>query len=509
MAGRIDVARHTPAGIAVRVTLIVMLVGSAGGAVAGREAPQTPQQPSHDGQPLSYWIEGLDHANMPSRAAILAIGEQAFPALTEAAVTHPRASVRRQATELLPELGGQRAIATLARLLHGQDLQVRVAAVQALGSWRLGGLSDEVVAALIEALRDPSHEVRYAALEELDGMDPPAVKASARVRELLRNDADRVKAALTVAQIEPEVSAKGEVLDILLRALADPAEPYRIEVPDALRVLRTAKDKILPALARALQDESQVLREVVADALFLMAITSDNDGPLAAITLPALMASLKGAEGAARRSIVEAIGALGPRAAGALPSLRAIADSPDDRARDAAAEAIRDIARDLDQSEPGKSVLLARPARGFQMIVPAGWKAAPDDGDDTAALIQRESRGDVMVAVVIQDEGAPASVADVLEQVRQRGTAARTVRSSRIGTVGGRRALMAEWDDQGSRYKLTLIARETGEKSQLYYGIFASAPIDIFAETEPVFDRIVDGFEIVPISPAAPVSRPR
>jgi hypothetical protein len=149
------------------------------------------------------------------------------------------------------------------------------------------------------------------------------------------------------------------------------------------------------------------------------------------------------------------------------------------------------------QTRQPTPTILQRPAEGFNVPIPAGWieKADPESG---TMIVQRD-QPNVLAMVFVQKEAAPATVTDVLANslAKLKADKTRTLITSRIGAVADRPALIAILEDKTARYKLTLVPRDKEDKSQTYYGVMQAAPAALFTQSEPVFDRIVAGFQIL------------
>ena len=154
--------------------------------------------------------------------------------------------------------------------------------------------------------------------------------------------------------------------------------------------------------------------------------------------------------------------------------------------------------------------LLSRPADGFSVSVPAGWVEKTESGG--TPMIVQNSQPDVLVMFFVQREATPTAVTDVLAKasVKLKNDASRKVISSQFDVVLDRPALVAVSEDATARYKLTLLPREEGDRSQIYYGVVAAAPRAMFAKVEAALDRIVAGFTIVALATAtaAPAQSP-
>lgn len=124
---------------------------------------------------------------------------------------------------------------------------------------------------------------------------------------------------------------------------------------------------------------------------------------------------------------------------------------------------------------PGAAVL-SRPADGFSVVVPAGWKPGAD-ADGTPAIVQ-VSQSDVRVIFFVQREATAAAVTDVLARaaVRLKNDTTRRLISSKFDVLLDRPVLIAVLEDATIRYKLTVVPRETNDQSQIHYAVMAAAP---------------------------------
>jgi len=153
--------------------------------------------------------------------------------------------------------------------------------------------------------------------------------------------------------------------------------------------------------------------------------------------------------------------------------------------------------------------VLSRPAEGFTLSMPAGWSEQTVSG--AAAAIAQASAPDVLVMVFVQREAAAVPVTDALatSAVRLKADKTRTILSTAFDVTQGRPSLTAVLEDETARYKLTVIPRDAGDTSQVYYGVMTAAPRAKFADAQVMLDRIAGGFSIVALtSTAAPASSP-
>lgn len=149
---------------------------------------------------------------------------------------------------------------------------------------------------------------------------------------------------------------------------------------------------------------------------------------------------------------------------------------------------------------------LARPADGFTLAIPSGWQEDP--GAENA--ISQSGHAGVAAMVFVQREKAPADVTDVLAKVsaRMKADAARKVIWSKFDVYLDRPALLAELEDADSRFRITVIPRETGDRSQIFYVITTVAPKAAFTRVAASLDAVRDGFEITAIGKAAAAPAP-
>ena len=150
---------------------------------------------------------------------------------------------------------------------------------------------------------------------------------------------------------------------------------------------------------------------------------------------------------------------------------------------------------------------LARPADGFTLAIPRGWQEEP--GAENA--ISQAGNTGLGAMVMVQREKAPANVTDVLARAsaHMKAEPGRTVIWSRFDVFMDRPALMAELEDADSRFRVTVIPRETGDQSQIYYAIMTLAPKAAFAKAAASLDKVRDGFQITAIGKAAAKPSPK
>ena len=151
----------------------------------------------HGPQAVPSLIRRLDRAGFEDRSyAVTTLGRMgssardAVPALTERMWHDPSEQVRRQAAQALHQVAATDAatVAEFVRLLAEGDDAGRVVAIEMLGAQ--GERADEVVPALIRALRDRLPQARQAAAEALEQLGAKAKHAIPALAEATR-DPDR------------------------------------------------------------------------------------------------------------------------------------------------------------------------------------------------------------------------------------------------------------------------------------------------------------------------------
>lgn len=244
-------------------------------------------------------------------AAINALGGMArqdtIPVL-HAALKDEDPIVRDAAVAALGNTGSAKAVPALTEAIQNKDVKVRADAVQALV--KLGRDSLEV---LVEASKDKDWQVRRVAT---DGMgllaSPDAVPA---LNRLLLDEDDRVRsaAALAIAKIGPAARLS---ISPLINTLKDKSDEVRDAAAFALAKLAPGNDTVIPALIRALRYEDVRARVGAANAIARL-------GPLAPSAVFPLITGLKDPEDAVVLASRLALVKLGPEAiTGLLKALR-------------------------------------------------------------------------------------------------------------------------------------------------------------------------------------------
>ncbi len=406
------------------------------------------------GEPAVEALRGLlvDQKENVLAEAATALGRIGHPAAAAIPDLLPlfgneQARVRQEASEALGRIGAP-ALEPLLVAARRDEVAFRVGAIQALG---LFSTSDgRAVQAVLDATRDAESQVRAAAVKSLAAYEVPTEVLVEVLLENLRHDNKTVRAAVVdvlvhqrelLRQLEPELSRllteeqdgvawhaafllqqigvdaaptlvkalqQNEsrieqisqalallgrpVVDLLVRALDDPAPRVRQGAALALGQIRPLSNEIVqklaaglddsdrqvqaafltsighlgsrgsaavPAVRRKLQDESAEIREQAIGILFeaaprdgrlmdeLSAMISDDDprvqrraidairasGPLGRRALPAVIEKLKSPIIEVRVAAAAMIGSHGPGAAEAVPALTALLDDAEPELR--------------------------------------------------------------------------------------------------------------------------------------------------------------------------------
>jgi HEAT repeat protein len=177
------------------------------------------------------------------------IGPTGVPGLVDALKDNSR-EVRRAAVYALGDIGpdAKAAVPALAAIFRHVDSQSPYnEAKQALIA-----IGEPAVPALIDALKDPSSDVRRWSLEALWSIGSPAKAAVPAILERTKEEDLRLTAIALLGSMGAEDSA---VIDTLTAALADPNPEVRDAAAEALRNLGPAAKPALKPLVGALKDE--------------------------------------------------------------------------------------------------------------------------------------------------------------------------------------------------------------------------------------------------------------
>jgi HEAT repeat protein len=231
---------------------------------------------------------------------------------------------RRLAIERLGELGktAGAAVPDLARILgQDSDLTNRARAAWALGA--IGTPADEVVSALLSALKDDSPLVPLSAAKALAQVGRPATAELTRAL-----GSDHANTRLTAAEIlaHADEPSRAELADVLDPFLNHPRADFRARALAAAAALGQGGADLLPRVFSSLEDESWQVR--AAGARALAAISHDADG------VRAIARSLRSDESKeVRCTAAELLGSVGPDHPAALAALVDAFDDGDKRTR--------------------------------------------------------------------------------------------------------------------------------------------------------------------------------
>jgi len=222
-------------------------------------------------------------------------------------------SVRFQVSASLKKIGPRAdAALALAMALRTGDPDSRARIAEVLG--RMGPEASATVPDLVQALEDPSENVRRAAGTALRriGSEPPGL-APSLIKGLRDEDREtRLRAISAVVTIGPLVSRA--LAPDLITALEDPDRRIRSAAVQSLGEIARDTEDIVPALVRRCRDEDATVRLLVAEALgqACRKVTA---------AVPGLVEAVKDPEPSVRWSAINGLGNCGAQAAMAVPVL--------------------------------------------------------------------------------------------------------------------------------------------------------------------------------------------
>jgi HEAT repeat protein len=329
-----------------------------------------PAEPSYEGKKVSVWLRDLRETQLGATnrevAALVEIGPACLPYLTRQLklkdssqedlyrrlwkkapasfrkhlpLGPTRMERRAAAAFALKQIGPAAAIATpeLVNALNDPSPQVRRLAAEALRDTEARGPAS--LNALRRALKDPDSMVRGRAEEALWQMGPQAEPAIPDLAELLKDPGHAYMGALCLGAIGPPARLTVPSLVEVLKqgAVGDPSQVHfqnttgnlfhlqnhnRAMAAEALGKIGIATQPVIRALANAAQtcDESRQA-ETAAEALGKL-----NAYPELAI--PALENALANTNTLVAMTACKALAAFGPAAAHAIPLLTDIMHQP-------------------------------------------------------------------------------------------------------------------------------------------------------------------------------------
>ncbi len=275
----------------------------------------------------------------------------------------PDGSVRQLAVSVLPRVGTGAVDTLISATRTEQPLQVRIAAVAALG--RLKGLARPAIGSLIECLGDEERNLRTNAILSLSRIGEPAVPQliaclGSRDENVQRGAIDALgwigppamaavegmKMALPECSLPVQaagyaalVKITGDVaegLPMLLARLGHQEAAVRRICIERLGELREMATSAFSSILPCLQDQSGEVR--AATALALVRIKAQ-----CAEAVGMLIPVLSDTHPEARINAAIALATIGPAAQTALPALNPLTADPDHRTAEIAAAAIRSI----------------------------------------------------------------------------------------------------------------------------------------------------------------------
>lgn len=324
-------------------------------------------------------------------AAINALGGMARPdtiSILHAALKDDEPIIRDAAVAALGNTGSAKAIPALTEAIQNKDTKVRADAVQALV--KLGRDSLEV---MVEASKDKDWQVRRAATDGLGMLG--LADAVPALNRLIVDEDDRVRTAagLAIARIGP--SARLSITP-LINTLKDKSDEVRDAAAYALAKLAPGNDTVVPALIRALRYEDVRARVGAANAIARL-------GPLAPSAVFPLITGLKDMDDSVVLASRLALVKLGPEAiTGILKALR----EEDARTRLHLIDVLGQIGS---EAAPAIHVLLVLLQDEDVQIRNATTLALGLIGGDAKAALLKASRG--------EDKKLAAAAAQALETI--------------------------------------------------------------------------------------------
>jgi len=208
------------------------------------------------------------------RSVVVAIGQTSTKLVQalQTAFTHENSNVRRNAAEVLEQIGTEKVVEALVLALSDPNLYVRRKAAVALG--QVG--SEKAVEALVLALSDLESNGSNLESNYTDYSGELDVRTSAAVA-LEQIGSKKVVEALIQVLSDPKSDVKSraawvlgrigseKAVEALVPALSDPKVYIRRSAADALGQVRT--EKAVEALVLALSDPELDVRRSAADAL--------------------------------------------------------------------------------------------------------------------------------------------------------------------------------------------------------------------------------------------------
>jgi HEAT repeat protein len=321
--------------------------------------------------------------------------------------------VRMAAAEVLGKLGDVRAVEPLVTALKDEARYVQAAAAEALG--KLGDV--QAVGPLVAALKDEDMNVREAAVRALGELGDAGTKSL--ITALKDGDGNVRKTAAEVLGKLGDVRA----VEPLVTALKDEAWWYvREAAAEALGKLGDVR--AVEPLVAALKDG--FVRTTAAEAL----------GELGDAGTKFLIAALKDGDGNVRETAAEALGKLGD--VRAVEPLVVVLKDGDENVRKAAAEALGELG-DVRAVEPLVAALKDEEVNVWEAAVRALgriWKLT-----DIVELGNSDSKVKMAAAEALGERGDVRAVEPLVAALKDEARYVRTTAAEALGKLGDIRAV--------------------------------------------------------------------
>jgi HEAT repeat protein/lysophospholipase L1-like esterase len=243
----------------------------------------------------------------------------------------PRAPGREEAARVIGGLGpaATPAVPALMAALADPAASVRGRAAWALG--QIGPSAKDAVPALVRAFADP--EIRWWAVDALQGLGPAAAPAVPALVQTLRDPSGNVRWRSTLALGAIGPAAK-EAVPALVEAARDDREYVRLAALTALAAVGTDPRVAEPAYRHALRDPIARVRTQAAVSLGEL-------GPAAADAAADLTTRLSDDDPGVRARAARALGRLGPLSPAVRRALETALQDDDDAVRAEAGRALK------------------------------------------------------------------------------------------------------------------------------------------------------------------------
>jgi HEAT repeat protein len=233
-------------------------------------APCRADEALYAGKPLAFWLDELESRDPFVREEAVVVLSEAGPAA--------RAAVPR-----------------LEALTKDEHRRLRLRAGLAL--WRIAQQKKPAIAALTEALRDPTMPERLELLRTLVAFGPEAVPSASTILELV-GDADSILATQAV-QMLPKLGPG--IVPVLMAELEHKDVRRRRHAGEVLARMDASAAEARPALLRGLGADDKLLRTACARALWKQGQTTEA-------VAAALLDAVRSSGNVQRRRILDTVG---------------------------------------------------------------------------------------------------------------------------------------------------------------------------------------------------------